>query len=316
MCAGVSLAAVGCGDETAVDDDGVDQIEQGLQTFPNQKPAFDYFVGKGLTAPQSAGIVGNLSAESGVDPTIKQLGGGPGRGIAQWQVGGRWDTSANGNVLDFAADQGRDPWSLSLQLDFIWFELTTIPSYGLTALKATTTAAAAATTFASKYEGCPSCNMSKRIEYAEDVLARFGAGAGSSSSSSSGGGGGVPCTIDDTGETGDCVSTSTCEARGNSVSTPGYCPGSSDIQCCTVIPGSSSSGGESSSSGGTGNTSSGGRSSSGASNVDGGDESSGEFERSVPEFGEGGCSTRGASPSMAYWLGAGLLLVGLRRRRA
>src|SRR5580658_5394526 len=59
----------------------------------NDKIAFDFFVGKGLSKDQAAGIVGNLDQESGMDPTIWQYGGGPGRGIAQWSAGGRWDTS-------------------------------------------------------------------------------------------------------------------------------------------------------------------------------------------------------------------------------
>ena len=44
---------------------------------------------------QAAGIIGNLDQESGMDPTISQYDGGPGRGIAQWSTGGRWDTDAN-----------------------------------------------------------------------------------------------------------------------------------------------------------------------------------------------------------------------------
>lgn len=287
-----------------------DQLTQGIQTFPNQEPAFDFFVGKGLTPAQSAGVVGNLSAESGVDPTIKQLGGGPGRGIAQWQVGGRWDTTANDNVLDYAAEQGQSSLSLGLQLDFIWYELTSFPSYGLTSLKSASSASAAATTFAAKFEGCPACDMDKRIEYANDILARFGSGNGGSSSSSSSGG--VPCTVDETGESGDCVSTAECAERGNSISTPGYCPGSSDVQCCTALESASSSGG-----GGSSGASSGGK----KAGVDGGvddDEPNAEeeeFQRSEPEFGEGGCSTSGTTGG-SWLIGTALLLTGLRRRRA
>src|ERR1700683_922620 len=55
--------------------------------FPNEKTAYDYFGAKGLTNFQAAGIVGNLDQESGVDPTIDQENGGPGRGIAQWSAG-------------------------------------------------------------------------------------------------------------------------------------------------------------------------------------------------------------------------------------
>jgi hypothetical protein len=144
--------------------------------FANDQPAFEYFVDKGLTEVQAAGIVGNLDQESGVDPTIEQFGGGPGRGIAQWSVGGRWDTDPNDNVVDFAAASGREPKTLDVQLDFIWFELTTI-GYGYDDLKNATTVEAAVNAFMSKYEICGQCATTKRIQYANDVLAEFGGGS-------------------------------------------------------------------------------------------------------------------------------------------
>ena len=44
--------------------------------------------GGGLTPTAAIGIVANLKAESNLDPAIKQLSGGPGRGLAQWEKGG------------------------------------------------------------------------------------------------------------------------------------------------------------------------------------------------------------------------------------
>src|SRR5437763_994121 len=113
------------------------EIDESLATaFANDKPAYDFFVGKGLTNFQAAGIVGNLDQESGVNPGSVQFGGGPGRGIAQWSVGGRWDTSANDNVLAYANSKGESSGSLNLQLEVIWYELTAI-GYGYALLKAT-----------------------------------------------------------------------------------------------------------------------------------------------------------------------------------
>ena len=94
------LASAGCAETEEAGTEGVDETTQALQTFPNEKPAFDYFRLKGLTDIQSAGIVGNLDAESGLDPTIHQIGGGPGRGIAQWSAGARWDTTPGDNVVE------------------------------------------------------------------------------------------------------------------------------------------------------------------------------------------------------------------------
>jgi MYXO-CTERM domain-containing protein len=142
--------------------------------FANDQTAFDYFVSKGLTNFQAAGIVGNLDQESGVNPNAVQQGG-PGRGIAQWSVGGRWDTDSGDNCTAYAAQQGQSVWSLGLQLDFIWYELTTVPSYGLAALKATTNVTDATVTFETDFEGCGQCDQSTRISYAQGVLNAYGA---------------------------------------------------------------------------------------------------------------------------------------------
>jgi hypothetical protein len=145
----------------------------GSTQFPNDQTAYDYFRAKGFTTFQAAGIVGNLDQESGVDPTISQFGGGPGRGIAQWSAGGRWDTDPGDNLMAFAMQQGQDPLSLGVQLDFIWFELTMFPGYGLAKLQASTNLTDAATDFEIDFEGCndPSvCAIDSRISYAMAVL--------------------------------------------------------------------------------------------------------------------------------------------------
>src|SRR5262249_5165003 len=132
-----------------------------------------FFVQKGLTNFQSAGIIGNLDQESGGNPNAIQYGGGPGRGIAQWSVGGRWDTS-NPNENAFAAGKGERIWSLNAQLESIWYELTTV-GYGFPALKATTNVTDATLTFMDKYEICGTCASSQRISYAQAVLNAYGA---------------------------------------------------------------------------------------------------------------------------------------------
>ena len=119
--------------------EAVETNPEALSTpFPNDKPAYDYFVQKGLTNFQAAAVVGNLDQESGVNPTISQYGGGPGRGIAQWSAGGRWDTTKGDNLVAYAAMQGMPTSSLTVQLGFIWYELETFQEYGLAKLRATT----------------------------------------------------------------------------------------------------------------------------------------------------------------------------------
>src|SRR4051794_38282158 len=74
LLAGALLAA--CATDPGVEDDGdTSSTEQDLSG--NQHAAFNYFVARGLTKRQSAGIVGNLIQESSVIPTSVQYGGGP-----------------------------------------------------------------------------------------------------------------------------------------------------------------------------------------------------------------------------------------------
>jgi tail lysozyme len=139
----------------------------------NEHTAFNYFVNRGLTKRQSAGIVGNLIQESSVNPKAKQFGGGPGRGIAQWSVGGRWDTSHHDNVTWYANQHSESRWALHTQLAFIWYELHTVGGYGLPALRDTTTIKGATLVFMKDYEICGTCDASKRIEYAHQVYNAF-----------------------------------------------------------------------------------------------------------------------------------------------
>ena len=165
---GAAFALAGCGDAGPSGPIERTATEQ-ADLFANDVTACNYFVGKGLTNYQSAGIVGNLDQESGVNPGAVQAGG-PGRGIAQWSVGGRWDTDSNDNAVWYAGKEGQSVESLQLQLDFIWYELTTFSGYGLASLKASTNVTDATVTFETDFEGCGQCDQSTRISYAEGVL--------------------------------------------------------------------------------------------------------------------------------------------------
>jgi peptidoglycan hydrolase-like protein with peptidoglycan-binding domain len=86
-----------------------------LQGRINQ--AMQYFMSQGWTRAQAAGIVANLQAESGLNPGIQQLGGGPGYGLAQWE---------GPRQADFARWAGHDIHGSSFgeQLQFVQYELT------------------------------------------------------------------------------------------------------------------------------------------------------------------------------------------------
>ncbi|WP_179229386.1 phage tail tip lysozyme [Parenemella sanctibonifatiensis] len=141
----------------------------------NTEVAFDFFVKKGLSEAQSAGLVGNFIHESGADPinpAAKQHGGGPGRGIAQWEGSRRTD------LENYAASRGIAWSNLQLQLDFVWKELTSTEGRALSKIKATSTARDAAVAVRVYYER-PSVHAdAQRIAAAQSVLSRFGGGGG------------------------------------------------------------------------------------------------------------------------------------------
>src|SRR4051794_40433613 len=145
--------------------------------FANDHSTYVYFRQKGFTSFQAAGIVGNLDQESGINPTISQQNGGPGRGIAQWSAGGRWDSDPGDNLMAFAKEKGKSPTALDTQLDFIMFELDSFPGYGLAKLKASQTLADATTDFELDFEGCgipAQCDAQSRQDYAQDVFDEYG----------------------------------------------------------------------------------------------------------------------------------------------
>jgi Phage tail lysozyme len=174
----VALAFVaGCttDDDDSDLDDSTATTEQELSS--NQKAAFQYFVARGLTKRQSAGIVGNLIQESSVNPKAIEYGGGPGRGIAQWSVGGRWNASHHDNVTWYANLHHESRWTLHTQLAFTWYELHTVGGYGLTALRKATTIRSATLAFERDFEKCGQCDESKRISYAHQVYNAFAGAA-------------------------------------------------------------------------------------------------------------------------------------------
>lgn len=79
--------------------------------------AMSYFQSQGWSEAQAAGIVANLDAESGMDPNINQIGGGPGYGLAQWE-GPR-----QASFREWAGKDIRNS-TFAEQLEFIQWELT------------------------------------------------------------------------------------------------------------------------------------------------------------------------------------------------
>jgi hypothetical protein len=168
----LSLAATACGGASGGDIGTTTSAVSAPSAA--EKTAYEFFIGKGLKNFQAAGIVGNLEQESSLDPTVYQYGGGPGRGIAQWSAGGRWDSDGGDNVVWYAHKEGESEWSLTLQLEFVWYELETFSGYGLSSLRGSGDVRDATVVFQDRFEGCGECDQSTRIAYAESVLDAFG----------------------------------------------------------------------------------------------------------------------------------------------
>lgn len=119
----------------------------------NQEKAFAFFVSKGLTAEQTAGVVGNFMWESSLDP--QKVNGGsesitpPGNkawGIAQW-LGSRQTA-----LVDYATRLGASPSDLATQLGFAWNEFNNTQKSAGDDLRTQTTVAGASDSVFKLYE--------------------------------------------------------------------------------------------------------------------------------------------------------------------
>lgn len=96
------------------------------------KKIIDYFVNKGLSKEQAAGLAGNFHAESGFNPTIVGDNGAA-FGLAQWR-----DKRLD-QLKSFAKNNKLDPNNINTQLNFAWHELNTSENAALKKLLKTKT---------------------------------------------------------------------------------------------------------------------------------------------------------------------------------
>lgn len=145
----------------------------GLTGKNNEEKIWNFLVGKGLSKAGAAGLMGNLFAESALNPKNlqnsyeKKLGhtddsytaavdngsynnfvrDSAGYGLAQWTY---W--SRKQNMLEFARAAGKSIGDLEMQLDFLFKELSEGYKSVLTVLKTTTTVKAASDSVLLNYE--------------------------------------------------------------------------------------------------------------------------------------------------------------------
>ncbi|HWD82952.1 MAG TPA: phage tail tip lysozyme, partial [Kribbella sp.] len=159
----------------------------------NEQKAFNYFVSQGYTKEQSAGIVGNMIAESGVEPQVlngtpvsqvttpaQAVGISKAWGLVQWYPGSKMINPSRSAGVDDATIG-----SLAYQLDFVRKQLLGQPPLpekaAGDAVKAATTVEDAAFQFAYKFERFSTSTTDpeydKRRANARHMLAMFGGGA-------------------------------------------------------------------------------------------------------------------------------------------
>lgn len=126
--------------------------------------AIGFFQAQGWTRAQAIGIVANLDAESGMNESVSQIGGGPGYGLAQWE---------GPRQRDFAAwaGHGIHRSSFSEQLRFVQYELTHSNAGAGNALKSATLPGEAASIVTRLYErpADTAGEASRRAQRAEDM---------------------------------------------------------------------------------------------------------------------------------------------------
>lgn len=151
-----------------------DVLSEGFSTLPvldsstsniskpeskSAKDIINFFVNKGLSKEQAAGIAGNLHAESAFNTNA--IGDeNTSYGLAQWRLGRRT------NLENFTKQKGLAKNSFNGQLEFLWNELQTTHNDALKALIQTKTPENAAEVFANKFE------KMKKYETKRAIMAR------------------------------------------------------------------------------------------------------------------------------------------------
>lgn len=124
---------------------GVSGIENRPGVKGNAQQVINFFMSKGLTRAQAAGIAGNLVFESGFNPSA--VGDhGTSFGIAQWHNG-------RGTAMkQWTTAHGYSATSFKGQLEYLWYELNHGEHNALSKLRQTSSANAAGMAFCKYFE--------------------------------------------------------------------------------------------------------------------------------------------------------------------
>ena len=147
-----------------------------------------FFTGQGYTPEATAGIMGNMEAESGVDPTrIQSNGKGPAAGICQWESWRNKSMRWKG-MADYAASKGKEWTDLQSQLEWLDMEMQgkdpSTLSYlkkrvgGFEEFKALTSVDKATTEFMKCFERPGVEHLDRRLKSANDFYNRLKGSSG------------------------------------------------------------------------------------------------------------------------------------------
>ena len=154
----------------------------------NEEKAYNYFVSKGLSKEQSAGIVGNFVQESSVNPEAWENGPNTktppeagGWGLAQWTPGKIILETAKKYKITTPIHE------MLTQLNIVWEQLNDVSPPGrknvIKDIKNTKTVEEATLVFEEKFEAAGTPNNANRIAQAKRILKEFGGNTPSAPSS-------------------------------------------------------------------------------------------------------------------------------------
>lgn len=162
---GTPAARPGTNPQAAVGTVGATGQElKGVSESGSAKEAMKFFQDRGWTKEQSAGIVGNLMAESGTSMKTDASGdNGHAYGIAQWQ-------EYRQKVYERTFGKPIQKAGFREQLEYVNWELNNTEKQAGAALRQTKDAASAAAVVDSYYERSAGMHRQKRIDYANQLL--------------------------------------------------------------------------------------------------------------------------------------------------
>lgn len=144
-----------------------------MQGNNNAEKIYNQLIAEGFTPQAAAGVIGNIMQESGADPTKKQYGGGPGRGLIQWGTG-KGSGERYDRLTKWAKENGKDPLALETQYQYMMMEMKERGTYRR--LKGVTDVNQATLLFEKEMTQAGKPMMENRYKFAQSAIKQYGSG--------------------------------------------------------------------------------------------------------------------------------------------